>query len=239
MLRDNMSAQEDRFDKDTVEEKTVVKTQPYEKPEPRDGMPKSNSKPVTKSHAEAVFEASIEDYQGGKLTMDEEPKLRDERLKANPRYKNVSMDRIDAVRSNTECEADIKIQQGRELDIHEKPETRDVMNDITDVIMRITEYEANIQGHKDWKINMLKTNPKEINMSEVPKMRMLKEIPRGKDDKNVDIDHVMDEKPEMNVNVLNMEINVFEEAEKGILKTSLKGKNTVNTPIKDPNAEQW
>ena len=86
---------------------------------------------------------------------------------------------------------------------------------------------------------MHKANPKEINMFEVPKMRMLKEIPRGKDDKNVDIDNVMDEKPEMNVNVLNMEINVFEEAEKGMLKTSLKGKNTVDTPIEDPNAEQW
>jgi hypothetical protein len=82
----------------------VVKTQLYEKPEPRNGMLKSNSKRVIKSHAKAVFEASIKDYQGGKLIMDEEPELRDGRLKANPKYKSVSMDSIDAVRSNTECE---------------------------------------------------------------------------------------------------------------------------------------
>jgi hypothetical protein len=196
-----------------------------------------------------VYEASIENHQSGKHIMDEE--LRDGRLETNPKHKNVSMNIIDAVMSNTEREADIKILQGRKLDMHQKPETRDVMNDITDVIVRITEYEADIQVHQDREINMLKTNPKEINMSEVHKMRMLKEISKGNYDKNVNMDHVMDEKPEMNGNMLNMEykagmqvhqareINVFEEAEKRMLKTNLKGKNTVATPIDDSNTAQW
>jgi hypothetical protein len=117
MLRDNMSAQEDRFDKDTVEEKTVVKTQP-----------------------------------------------------------------------------------------HGKPETRDVMNDITGLIVRNTEYDG-----------MLKTNPKEINMFKVPEMRMLKTIPKGKYDKDVNMDHVMDKKAEMNVNVdiitANMHNTEYKEVE--------------------------
>jgi hypothetical protein len=80
------------------------------------------------------------------------------------------MDIIDTVMFNTECEADIKIHQGRELNLHEKPETRDVMNDITDVIMLNTEYETNIvdtvipnteyeagiQVHQGGEINMFK-----------------------------------------------------------------------------------
>jgi hypothetical protein len=53
-------------------------------------------------------------------------------------------DIINAVMLNKEYEADIKIQQGRELDMHEKPETRNVMNDITDVVMRNTKYEADV-----------------------------------------------------------------------------------------------
>jgi hypothetical protein len=145
------------------------------------------------------------------------------------------MDIIDAGMSNTECEADIKIQQGRELDMHKKPETRDVMTDITDVIVPITEYEAYIQVHRDREINMLRINPNEINMSEVPKMRMLKKIPKGKYDKNV---LTMEYEAGIQVHQAG-EINVFEEAEKRMLKTNLKGKNIVATPIEDPNTVQW
>jgi hypothetical protein len=48
---------------------------------------------------------------------------------------------------------------------------------------------------------MLKTKPKEIKIFEEPEMRILKITPKGKYDKNGNMDLVMDEKPEMNVNV--------------------------------------
>jgi hypothetical protein len=35
------------------------------------------------------------------------------------------------------------------------------------------------------------------------------------------------------------ETNMLEEAETGMLKTNLKGKNTVATPIEDSNTAQW
>jgi hypothetical protein len=57
------------------------------------------------------------------------------------------VDISDAVMLNTEYEADIKVHQGRELNIYEKPETRDVMNDITGAVMLNTEYEAGVKVH--------------------------------------------------------------------------------------------
>jgi hypothetical protein len=44
-------------------------------------------------------------------------------------------DIIDAAMLNTEYEAEIKVHQGREFNMYEKPETRDVMDDITDAVM--------------------------------------------------------------------------------------------------------
>jgi hypothetical protein len=75
-------------------------------------------------------------------------------------------------------------------------------------------------------------------MFKVPEVRMLKTIPKGKYNKNVNMDHVMDEKTEMNVNVGiitgDMHNTEYEEVEKRMIKTNLKGKNNVATPIEDP-----
>ena len=78
------------------------------------------------------------------------------------------------------------------------------------------------------KDGLLKNNPKESKMFEEPEMRMLKTTLKGTYDKNANMDHVMDKKPEMNVNVEYEagiqvhqagEINMYEEAETRILKT--------------------
>ena len=53
---------------------------------------------------------------------------------------------------------------------------RDIMNNITVVTVRNTEYDG-----------MLKNNPKEINMFKVPEMRMLQSIPKGKYDEDVNV----------------------------------------------------
>jgi hypothetical protein len=111
-------------------------------------------------------------------------------------------------------EASIKDHQGRKLIMYEKPEPRD---------------------------GMLKTNTKEIKMFEEPEMRMLKTTLKGTYDKNVNMDHVMDKKPEMNVNVEYEaviqvhqagEINMYEETDMRIFKTIRKFKN-VNVDIID------
>jgi hypothetical protein len=103
---------------------------------------------------------------------------------------------------------------------------RDGMNNITVVIVRNMEYDG-----------MLKTNPKEINMFKVPEMRRQQTIQEGKYDKNVNMDHVMDKKTNMNVNVdiitADMHNTEYEEVEKRMIKTNLKGKNNVATPFKD------
>jgi hypothetical protein len=91
-------------------------------------------------------------------------------------------------------------------------------------------------------------------MFQEPEMRMLKTTPKGKYNKNGNMDLVMDEKPEMNVNVdiiiaavkpnreyeagiqvhQGEETNMFEEAETGMLKTNSKGKNNVANPYRRP-----
>jgi lysine/ornithine N-monooxygenase len=256
-----------------------------------------------------VYEAGINDYQGRKLIMYEKPEPRDGMLKTNPKYKNMTVDIIDAVMFNTEYEADIQVHRDREINMFkehemkmlkttpkgkydknvnmdhvmdEKPE----MTDIIDAVMLNTEYEDDIQVHQGGEINMfeeaetrmLKTNPKhknvnvdiinavkfnkeyeadiqvhrdrEINMFKEPEIRMLKITPKGKDDKNV-----MDKKPEMtdiiNAVILNTEYeasiqvhqdgetNMFEEAKTRMLKTNPKGKNNAAIPIEDPNTVQW
>jgi hypothetical protein len=85
----------------------TVKTQPFEKTKPRDGMHKIIFKPVIKSLGEAAFEnildkdcgeprgykkpemraviADIKDYQGRKLIVYEKPEPRDRMLKTNPK----------------------------------------------------------------------------------------------------------------------------------------------------------
>ena len=53
------------------------------------------------------------------------------------------------------------------------------------------------------------------------------------------MDHVMDKKTEMNVNVdiitADLHNKEYEEVEKRMIKTNLKGKNNVATPIEDPS----
>jgi hypothetical protein len=81
--------------------------------------------------------------------------------------------------------------------MHEQPETRDEMlktnpkyknvnGDIIDAVMFDKEYEAEIQDRRD----------REINVFEEPEMRMLKITLKGKHNKSVNMDHMMDEKPE-------------------------------------------
>jgi hypothetical protein len=127
---------------------------------------------------------------------------------------------------------------------HEKPGTRVVIADITDTVMSDMVHKASIEDYQDRKLNMdekpeprdgmLKFNPKEIQMFKEPEMRMLKTTLKGTYDRNVNMDHVMDKKPEMNVNVKYEagievhqagEINMFEETEMKILKTNPMYKN--------------
>ena len=49
--------------------------------------------------------------------------------------KDNSREIMDAVMLNTEYEADIKVHQGREFNMYEKPETREVIDNITDAVM--------------------------------------------------------------------------------------------------------
>jgi hypothetical protein len=120
--------------------------------------------------------------------------------------------------------------------VHEKPETNHKVKYDKNNAMKTQMYEK-----PEPKDGMLKNNPKESKMFEEPEMRMLKTTLKGTYDKNVNVDRVMDKKPEMNVNVEYEasiqvhqagEINVFEEAKTGTLKTNLKYKN-VNVDIID------
>jgi hypothetical protein len=72
--------------------------------------------------------------------------------------------------------------------VHEKPEMRAVMIDIINAVMLYTEYEAGVKVHRD----------SNLNMDEKPGPRdgMLKTNPKGKYDENVNVDNVMEEKPE-------------------------------------------
>jgi hypothetical protein len=134
-------------------------------------------------------------------------------------------DIIDKVMLNTEYKADIKIHQGRELDMHEKPETRDVMNNITDVVMLNMEYEAgmvdiidaimlnteyeadiidNVKLNTEYEADIIHTvmlnteyevgvkdyQGRKLIMYEKLETRngMLKTNPKGKYDKNVNVD---------------------------------------------------
>jgi hypothetical protein len=101
-------------------------------------------------------------------------------LYEKPEKKDVMDDIIDAVMLNTEYEAGIKVHQGRELNVYEKPETREVMlktdpkgkykkpeekgvmDDITDAVMLNMEHEAGVRVlsyllqeiHRGRKLNM-------------------------------------------------------------------------------------
>ena len=181
----------------------------YEKPEPRDGMLKTNSKSVIKSLGEAVFEnildkvldkhrvheepgmRAVMDYiiDATILNIDQKPGPRDGTLKTSPKYKNVNVDIIDAVRFNKEYEADIQVH--REINVFKELEMRMLkttlkckydknankdekseMADIINAVMLNTEYEDGIQVHQGGEINMfeeaemrmLKTNPKYKNV---------------------------------------------------------------------------
>ena len=108
---------------------------------------------------------------------------------------------------------------------------KNVNMDIIDAIMLDKECEAGIQVHQGGEINMFKE----------PEMRMLKTTSKGKYDKNVNMDHMMDKKPEMadimDAAILNTEYedgiqvyqggesNMFEEAKTRMLKTNPKNKN--------------
>ena len=116
----------------------------YDKPEPRDGKLKTNSKPVIKFLGEADFENILGKVLGKHrvhekpgmravmddiidaimLNMDEKPGPRDGTLKTNPKYKNVNMDIIDAVMLDKEYEAGIQVHQGGEINMFEEAETR-------------------------------------------------------------------------------------------------------------------
>jgi hypothetical protein len=82
-------------------------------------------------------------------------------------------------------------------------------------------------------------------------MRILKTITKGKYDKNVNVDHLMDEKPKTRAGMADIidavmlnteyeagiqvhrggEINMFEEAETRMLKTNPKGKHDENVTV--------
>jgi hypothetical protein len=69
--------------------------------------------------------------------------------------------------------------------VYKKPEKRDVMNDIIDAVMLNTKYEAGVMVHRG----------RELNMHEKPETRdwMLKTNPKGKYNKDVNVNNVMDE----------------------------------------------
>jgi ferredoxin-fold anticodon binding domain-containing protein len=112
-------------------------------------------------------------------------------------------------------------------------------------------HEASIEDYQDKKLimdgkpeprdRMLKINPKETQMFKEPEMRMFKTNRKGTYDRDVNMDHVMDKKPEMNVNVEYEadiqvhqagETDMYEEAELRIPKTDSKHKN-MNVDIID------
>jgi hypothetical protein len=80
--------------------------------------------------------------------------------------------------------------------VHEEPETNHkVKYDKNNAV------KTQMYVKPELRDGMLKTNPKEIKMFKEPEMRMLKTTLKGTYDKNVNMDHVMFKKPEMNVNV--------------------------------------
>jgi hypothetical protein len=82
---------------------------------------------------------------------------------------------------------------------------RAVMADTTDVVIPDVVHEASIEDFQSKKLimhekpeprdGMPKTKPKKIEMVKESEMRVLKLTPKGKYDKNGNMDLVMDEKP--------------------------------------------
>jgi hypothetical protein len=204
----------------------------------------------TEEDAETEVEASAEQKSLFETTL---TLLESRTLWKKPKYMNMNVDIIGAVMLDKECEAGIQVHQGGETNTCEEAKTRilktntkynNVTIDIIDAIMLDKECEAGIQVHQGGEINML----------EEPEMRMLKTTPMGKYNKNVNMDHVLDKKPEMTDIIDDVmpnreykagiqvhqagKINMLEDAETRMLKTNLKGKNNVATPIEDPNTVQ-
>jgi hypothetical protein len=161
----------------------VRQEQPYEKPEPRDGIIKT--KPVIKSLGEAAFE-NILNKNCGKHRVHEKPGMM-----------AVIVDITDTVMLHMyEYEDDIQVHQGGEINIFKEAKTRmlktnktnpkhknvNVNVDIINAVKFNKEYKADIQVHRDREINMfkeaktrmLKTNPKGRNNAAIPiKTRLL------------------------------------------------------------------
>jgi hypothetical protein len=93
--------------------------------------------PAIKSFGDAASE-NIVDKDSGKGKGHEKPEMEAVMVDIinvvmlNTEYK---ADIIDTAMLNTEYEADIKVHQGMEFNMYEKPETRDMMDDITDAVM--------------------------------------------------------------------------------------------------------
>jgi hypothetical protein len=142
--------------------------------------------------------------------------------------------------NNAEYEADIKIHQGRRLDMHKKPETRDVRNDITDVIMLNTEHKTDIINtvipNTECEAGIQVHQGREINMFKEAETRMLKTNPKYKN-VNVDIINAIKFNKEYGADRQvhrDREINMFEEPEMRMLKTTPKGKDDKNVMDKKP-----
>jgi hypothetical protein len=123
------------------------------------------------------YKAEIKVHQGRELNMYEKPETRDVMLTTKGKYD----ENVNNVMDENNAAAPIEDLQLKKQ-LYEKPEKRDMMDDIIDAVMLNTEYEAGVKVHRG----------RELNMYEKPEMRdgMLKTNPKGKYDENVN--NVMD-----------------------------------------------